>query len=95
MDALGSPPFTPDPPSLLPGKREIKDLVKAPHYPGQPILVDLPVVGEVLLPVKARRKRKKKRRGGEGTLRALYAWRATDAHRKDHQVNTRWTAPSF
>ena len=39
----------PRPPSRLPGKREIRDPVKTPRYPGQPILVELPAVGEVPL----------------------------------------------
>ena len=59
--------FCPKPPSLLPGK---KDLVKPLHLPGQPILVDLPTVGEVPLTLK--------------TPLNLYAWIATDAHGRDH-----------
>lgn len=44
--------FCPEPHSLLPGKREGKNPVKPLHYPGQPVLVDLPTIGEVPLILK-------------------------------------------
>jgi len=63
-----------------PGKRT-KDPTTPSHHPRQPILVDLPMVGEVPLILK--------------TLLNLYAWTATDAHGKDDWMNTRCIVPSF
>ena len=71
--------FCPKPPS--PGKKETKDPVKTLHFPGQPILVNLPAVGEVPLTLK--------------TPFNLHTWVATDTHRRDHQINTRWIVPPF
>lgn len=73
--------FCPKPPSSLPGKREDEDPEKPLHYPGQPVLADLPTIGEVPLTLK--------------TPLNLYTWVATDAHGKDHRIHTRWIIPSF
>ena len=73
--------FCPKPPSILPGKREDKDPTNPLRYPGQPVLVDLPTVGQVPLTLK--------------TPVSTYAWVATDAHGKDHQIHTQWIVPAF
>ena len=73
--------FCPRPPSLLPGEKNQKDSSNLLHYLEQPVLVDLPAVGEVPLTLK--------------TPLNLYAWIATDAHGKEHKINTRSMVPSF
>ena len=73
--------FCPNPPSLLPGTGENKKPRNPLYYPGQPVLVDLPTVGQIPLVLKASKN--------------LYAWVATDAHGKDHRIHARWILPSF
>ena len=51
------------------------------HFPGQPILVALPTVGTVPLVL--------------DTPLNKYTWKAKDAYRKEHKINTRWIIPSF
>ena len=74
-------PFCPTTSFLLPGEREEKDPIKPLQYPGQPVLVYLPTVGEVPLTLK--------------TLRNACSWVAVDAHGKEHKINTSWIVPSF
>lgn len=71
----------PKPPFLLLGKRETKDPIKPLHRARQCVLVDLPMVGEVPLTLK--------------TPLNLFVCIATNAHGRDHQINTRWIVPSF
>lgn len=70
----------PKPPSILPGREENKSSVGLLYNPGQPVLVDLPTVGQVPLTLK--------------TSLNVYSWIATNAHGKEHKFNTRWILPS-
>ncbi|XP_074669759.1 uncharacterized protein LOC141918811 [Strix aluco] len=51
------------------------------HFPGQPVLAALPTVGTVPLVL--------------DTPLNKYTWKAKDAYRKEHKINTRWIIPSF
>ena len=62
--------FCPKASSILPGEYETKNPVSPLQYPGQPLLAELPAIGQVPLVLK--------------TPINIYAWVATDAHRKEH-----------
>lgn len=68
--------FCPTAPSIIPLLRRPDDSKSPAHYPGQPVLVDLPTVGEVALVLKTPLKK--------------YAWVASDALGKEHWINTCW-----
>jgi len=51
------------------------------HFPGQPVLVELPTVGAVPLVL--------------DTLGKKYIWKARDACGKVHKIHTKWIIPSF
>lgn len=73
--------FCPKSPSLLPEMRETEDARDVLHHSGQPVLVELPNVGQVPLVLK--------------TPFNKYTWVATDAHGREHKINTRWIVLSF
>lgn len=66
--------FCPKPPSIIPGRREEKNPQNPLHYPAQSVLDNLPTIGEVPLVLK--------------TPINIYVWVATDAHGKEHRINT-------
>lgn len=73
--------FYPTPPSIVPSLQGPDDPNNPSHYPGQPVLVDLPTVGQVPLVLK--------------TSLNKYAWVASDALGKEHRIHARWIIPSF
>lgn len=73
--------FCPTAPSIIPSLQGPNDSKNPAHYPGQPVLVDLPTVGEVPLVLK--------------TPLNKYAWVASDALGREHRIHTCWIIPSF
>ena len=73
--------FCPTAPSLIASLKEPNDSKNPAHFPGQPVLVALPTVGNVPLVLKT-------------PLNAC-AWVASDALGKEHKIHTHWIIPSF
>ncbi|KAF4804444.1 hypothetical protein TURU_007906 [Turdus rufiventris] len=73
--------FCPKAPNIIHVLRGTNDPKNPGHYPGQPVLVDLPTVGEVPLVLKPPLNEK--------------AWVATNTMGKELRISTNWIVPSF
>lgn len=73
--------FFPTAPSIILSLQGPNDPKNPAHYPGQPVSVDLPTVGEVPLVLKRPLNK--------------YAWVASDALGREHRIHTRCIIPSF
>ena len=73
--------FCPKAPKIMPAPHGPDHRSNPSHFPGQPVLVELPTVGTVPLVL--------------DTPLNKYTWKAKDACGKINKIHTRWIVPSF